>query len=91
MVLFIIVLSTTIETSGDLNQTWIIFSRFKSIKVWTCDLEDEEKVLRIISTSEISSPLVEEFRKGGVSTQIMAVFKKTKLEISSLPFISFRT
>jgi hypothetical protein len=76
MVLFI--LSTMINTSSDLNQTQIIISRFKSIKQWNCDLEDEDKVLRIISTKEISSTLIEEFRKVGVFTQIMEVFKKTE-------------
>jgi hypothetical protein len=78
MVLFVIVLSTMINTSYDLNQTQIIMSRFKSIKQWNCDLEDEDKVLRIISTKEISSTLIKEFRKAGVSTQIMEVFKKTE-------------
>ena len=79
MVLFVIILSTMINTSKDLKQTQIIISRFKSIKEWSCDLEDEDKVLRIISTREISSTLIEEFRKAGVSTQIMAVFKKMEI------------
>ncbi|CAM4196969.1 hypothetical protein SAMN06265348_106187 [Pedobacter westerhofensis] len=78
MVLFVIILSTMINTSYDLNQTQTIMSRFKSIKQWNCDLEDEDKVLRIISTREISSTLIAEFRKAGVSTQIMEVFKKTE-------------
>jgi len=82
MVLFVIVLSARINTSNDLKQTQIIISQFKSIKEWSCDLEDEDRVLRIISTKDISNTLVGEFKKGGVSTQIMAVFKKNKLEIS---------
>lgn len=80
MILFVIVLSTMIDTSNDLKKIQTIISRFKSIKEWSCDLEDEDKVLRIISTREISKTLIEEFRKAGVFTQIMAVFKKRKLD-----------
>lgn len=76
MVLFVIVLSTMINSSNDLKQIEIIISRFKSIKEWSCDLEDEDKVLRIVSTRDVSSTLTEEFKKAGVSTQIMAIFKK---------------
>jgi hypothetical protein len=79
MVLFVIVLSTMINSSNDLKQTQIIISQFKSIKEWSCDLEDEDRVLRIISTREISSTLIEEFRKAEVSTQIIHLRRVLKL------------
>jgi len=55
MVLFVIVLSTMINTLNDLKQTQIIISQFKSVKEWSCDLEDEDRVLRIISIRDISN------------------------------------
>jgi hypothetical protein len=77
---FVIILSTVINASYELNHMELVISGFKNVIEWSCDLDDEDHVLRIVSTEEISTKVIEGLRRVGVSSQIMGVFIKDCLQ-----------
>lgn len=56
------------------NQMQLTLSTFDSIISWTCDLEDEDKVLRLVTTEDISVPVMIELRRAGIISSVMQIF-----------------
>jgi hypothetical protein len=72
---FIIILSTAITALYQVNQMQLTLSALPDIISWTCDLEDEDKVLRIVTTEDISFIVMTELKKAGINSGIMQVFE----------------
>lgn len=72
---FIIILSTAINSSMELNQMQSIIARFKNIISWTCDLSDEDNVLRIVSSENVTSKFMKALDEAGITSHVMEVFK----------------
>lgn len=53
----------------------VIARTMNSIIEWTQDLEDCDKVIRIVSSSNISLELLEKLRKTGIETELMAIYR----------------
>jgi len=51
-----------------------------SIVEWTQDLEDCDKVIRVVSSNNISLELLEKFRNIGIQAELMAVYRGNPLE-----------
>jgi len=51
-----------------------------SIVEWTQDLEDCDKVIRVVSSNNISLELLEKFRNIGIQAELMAVYRGDPLE-----------
>jgi len=51
-----------------------------SIVEWTQDLEDYDKVIRVVSSNNISLELLEKFRNIGIQAELMAVYRGDPLE-----------
>lgn len=71
---FVIIISTVITVSNELYQMQRILGGFRNILTWSCDLNDEDNVLRIVSTEDISALLIVELQKAGVMSIVMGVF-----------------
>jgi len=76
MDLYVIILSTTIKAAIDLERIKPDILTFRTIEKWNCDLEDDEKILRVVSTQDVSKHLMQTLEKRGITTQVLGVFKK---------------
>ncbi|RAJ27284.1 hypothetical protein [Pedobacter cryoconitis] len=74
---FILILSTVIRTPFDLNRIKYTIANFNSVIEWSQDLDDVDKILRIVSDEDISEKLVLNLEKAKVSAVVMQVFKKS--------------
>lgn len=73
---FVIILSTIITAQYELNQVKLAIANCTPVIEWNQDLDDEDKVLRIVSTEDVSDKLVAELQKSGIVSKIMGVFVK---------------
>nr|WP_068889169.1 hypothetical protein [Pedobacter panaciterrae] len=77
----IIILSTVINTSVDLQCISQVLSTFSSISEWSVDLDDCDKVLRAISSEDIGADLVETLDAAGISAMVLEVFDENGVSI----------
>ncbi|MBB5623700.1 hypothetical protein HDE69_004787 [Pedobacter cryoconitis] len=74
---FILILSTVIKSPFDLNRIKCTIANFKSVIEWSQDLDDVDKILRIVSHEDISEKLVLNLERAKVRAIIMQVFEKS--------------
>lgn len=63
---------------------FVIDKTMNSMVQWTQDLEDCDKVIRVVSSSDISSELLEKFKLIGVEAELMEVYQGDPSGISAL-------
>ncbi|AMP97948.1 hypothetical protein AY601_1016 [Pedobacter cryoconitis] len=73
---FILILSTTIKTPFDLDRIKQTIDNFSSIIEWSQDLDDIDKILRIVAHEDISEKLVLNLERAKVSALVMQVFER---------------
>ncbi|WP_367867818.1 hypothetical protein [Pedobacter sp. WC2423] len=73
---FILILSTVIKTPFDLNLIQCTIANFNTVIEWSHDLDDADKILRIVSHEDISEKLVLHLEKAKVNAAVMEVFEK---------------
>jgi len=78
MINYIIIFFTQSNCKEDL---FVINRTMTSLVEWTQDLEDCDKVIRIVSSTDISSELLEKFRKIGINAELMAVYRGDPLHV----------
>lgn len=71
---FIIVMETNICNSHSIKQLPEILDTQPGLKSWTIDLDDDQKILRIVSTLNIEKKVIRDLRRIGVSAITMDVF-----------------
>lgn len=81
---FTIIISTIINTQEDLLVVKQVIQNFPSIKEWSQDLDDCDKVLRVVSEQNIATELVEELNTLGVVAKVMEIFEKESKEVKTL-------
>lgn len=74
---FILIISTVINTPFDLDRIKNAIAGFNCISKWNQDLDDIDKILRIVSAEDISEKLVQELEKAKVSAVVLEVFEKS--------------
>lgn len=74
---FILILSTVIKSPFDLNRIKHTITNFNSVIEWSQDLDDVDKILRIVSDEDISDKLVLNLEKAKVRAKVMQVFEKS--------------
>ncbi|SDL87674.1 hypothetical protein SAMN05421820_102378 [Pedobacter steynii] len=70
----IIILSTTVNNPTDLQYVSQAMSTFPEIVEWSVDLEDCDKILRIVCENNIGDQLVKQLSILGMYTEILEVF-----------------
>lgn len=73
---FILILSTTIKTPFDLDRIKQTIDNFSNIIEWSQDLDDIDKILRIVAHEDISEKLVLNLERAKVSALVMQVFER---------------
>ncbi len=73
---FVIIISTQIHRENDSKAISKIMQGFNSIFEWSHDLQDSDKILRIVSNKEISQQLVSQFTSVGIQSTVIGVFDK---------------
>lgn len=71
---YIIILSTIVNTPIDLNHINQTVSVFTGVLEWSVDLEDCDKILRVVCGQDISADLVRELGKLEVSARVLEIF-----------------
>jgi triacylglycerol esterase/lipase EstA (alpha/beta hydrolase family) len=71
---YIIILSTIIESVNDTDLVSLAIAGLKDISDWSIDLEDCDKVIRIVSTRDISHEFCEKLALFGIKASVMQVF-----------------
>jgi hypothetical protein len=74
MLKYTIIFYTKTATLHELIKMYSFLRCFNAIIRWTQDLEDCDKVLRIVSSYDISNKLQEAFKSLGIAAELMAVY-----------------
>lgn len=70
-------MSTVINTAIDLQHIYQTIGAFSSISEWSVDLEDSDKILRVVCNEDVGPELVKRLERAGVSSSVMEVFDET--------------
>jgi len=73
----IIILSTTVNNSIDLQHVSQVTSDFPEITEWSVDLEDCDKILRVVCDHNIGDKLVEQLGAQGMYAKVLEVFNES--------------
>lgn len=71
---YIIILSTTVNNPTDLQYISQAISGFEEISSWSVDLEDCDKILRIVCDNNIGDQLVKQLGILGMYAEVLEVF-----------------
>lgn len=71
---YIAIISTIIESGTDTNLIALAVAGLQGISEWSIDLEDCDKVIRIVSANDISDEFCEKLALFGIKTSVMEVF-----------------
>ncbi|RZJ85477.1 MAG: hypothetical protein EOO20_20070 [Chryseobacterium sp.] len=74
MINYVIIIFTQSNSVKDLSIIDNTMMYFTSIIEWTQDLEDCDKVLRIVSSNDISIEILDRLHNFGISAKLMAVY-----------------
>ncbi|SFW75116.1 hypothetical protein [Chitinophaga sancti] len=72
--MLVIIVKTSLEDHNLVVQIGDVLQSYSSIKSWSIDLDDEDNVLRILASEDISSTLSAELSEKGVPCEVMGVF-----------------
>ncbi|WP_214228297.1 hypothetical protein [Pedobacter sp. B4-66] len=76
-------MSTVINAPIDLQHICQIIDGFLGILEWSVDLEDSDKILRVVSNNDIGPELVKSLARVGVSSSVMEVFDENGLSLGA--------
>lgn len=71
---YITIISTIIESGSDTNLIALAVAGVQNISEWSIDLEDCDKVIRIVSAKDISNEFCEKLAFFGIKASVMEVF-----------------
>lgn len=72
----IIILSTTVNNSTDLQYISQVINGFTEVFEWSVDLEDCDKILRVVCRNNIGNELVKQLGVLGIYTALLEVFNE---------------
>lgn len=72
----IIILSTTVNNSIDLQRISPVISGFPEVTKWSVDLEDCDKILRVVCGSNIGDDLVKQLGILGIYAELLEIFNE---------------
>ncbi|KIO77610.1 hypothetical protein TH53_08135 [Pedobacter lusitanus] len=73
---FVLVLSTAIKAPFDLDSIKNAITNFSSVIEWSQDLDDIDKILRVVCREDISEKLVLDLERAEVSAAVLGVFER---------------
>jgi len=73
---YITILATIIESDSDTDLIALAIAGLKDISAWSIDLEDCDKVIRIVSAEDIGNEFCDKLALLGVKASVMEVFDK---------------
>lgn len=71
---YIIILSSTIDTPGDLQNIEQVITGFSEVLSWSVDLEDCDKILRLSCIRDIGAELMYLLNQAAVNAALLEVF-----------------
>ncbi|WEK20940.1 MAG: hypothetical protein P0Y49_07290 [Candidatus Pedobacter colombiensis] len=71
---YIIIMSTVINTSIDLHHVSLVIATFSGILEWSVDLEDCDRILRVVCNDYIGIELLKGLEEKDVSSKVLEVF-----------------
>lgn len=80
---YTIIISTTINSQEDLKGIQQVIKHFPAISEWSHDLDDCDKVLRIVSEHNVSKEFIEDLSTFGIIAKVMEIFQKETTKINS--------
>lgn len=73
---YIIILSTAVNNPTDLQQISQVINGFTEVLEWSVDLEDCDKILRVVCRNNIGNELVKQLSVLGIYTTLLEVFNE---------------
>lgn len=73
---YIIILSTAVNNPTDLQQIPQVIKGFTEIFEWSLDLDDCDKILRVVCRDNIGNELIKQLGMSGVYAVLLEVFNK---------------
>lgn len=67
-------METDVSNNSGVEKLRNVMDAQSSVRGWTIDMDDDQKVLRIISGKDISRKVTMDLRREGISAAIMEVF-----------------
>lgn len=67
-------METDVSNNSGVEKLRDVMDAQSSVRGWTIDMDDDQKVLRIISGKDISRKVTMDLRREGISAAIMEVF-----------------
>lgn len=74
MATYITIISTVLENASDKSLVALAIAGFDGVSEWSIDLEDIDKVIRIVSVRDISLECCEKLALFGIKATVMQVF-----------------
>ena len=71
---YITIISTIIESGSDISLIALAVAGLQDISEWSIDLEDCDKVIRIVSAKDISSEFCGKLALFGIKASVMQIF-----------------
>lgn len=78
---YTIIMSTEINTPIDSHHVSLAVAAFPSILEWSVDLEDRDKILRLVCNDPIGAELVKMLEEKGVSSAVLEIFDENGVSI----------
>jgi hypothetical protein len=78
---YVIILSTVINTPIDLRHVFEVIDIFSDISEWSVDLDDCDKILRVVCSEDIGQELVKSLARLGVISSVLEVFDENGISI----------
>jgi hypothetical protein len=74
---YIIILSTNVERSQDLENLSTTLNSFSEVREWSIDMTDCDNVLRIETSTDINTSLINKLKPLGIECSLMGVFTRS--------------
>lgn len=79
---YVIILSTAISNPTDLQHISQAIHGFMEISEWSIDLEDVDKILRVVCSSNIGAELVIQLALLGIYVRLLEIFNENGHSLS---------
>lgn len=80
----IIILSTTVNNAIDLQYVSQVITGFPGVREWSVDLEDCDKILRVVCDHNIGDKLVKQLAVLGMYAEVLEVFNESGRSLSQI-------
>ncbi|ETZ20735.1 hypothetical protein [Pedobacter sp. V48] len=78
---YVIILSPVINTPIDLRHVFEVIDTFSDISEWSVDLDDCDKILRVVCNEDIGRELVKGMARLGIISSVLEVFDENGISI----------